>query len=424
MELSNQKYNSPRISGEILDCSMPMTFDQYNNCGHNCLYCFSTFQRGIGNASDEYWKREKIKAVNPKTFMKLFEKDHESQFKYILEHRKPMQWGGLSDPFCPIEEKFGIGLEILQFLSELKYPCSFSSKGDLLLKDKRYFDAFVNNKENFHYKCSIITYDEEIAKRLEAGVPTPKRRFEVLTALSKAGIRTTLRMRPFIIGITDKTAIEMLREAKKAGCESVSTEFFCLEMRANEQTRRKYDAMSKLCGFDIYEYYRKMSPKQSGYLRLNYKLKEKYLRPIKEECERLGLRLHVSDAHHKELSCTGSCCGLPDDGSALSNYQKSQFTNAIVIARKNGTVKFSDMEGEFDWLKSFKLTKAIGMNMGTSHNAIKKKDLTMFDFMRNCWNNPKSAKSPYRYFGGALTPIDTDENGDLIYKYTGIWETK
>jgi len=32
-------YASPRWSQEILDCSMPMTFDTYSRCSYNCFYC-------------------------------------------------------------------------------------------------------------------------------------------------------------------------------------------------------------------------------------------------------------------------------------------------------------------------------------------------------------------------------------------------
>ena len=68
--MSDKYYASPRISGEFLDCSMPMTFDQYSNCGYNCLYCFSTFQRGIGSGAEDYWLK-KVKAVNVEKFKKF-----------------------------------------------------------------------------------------------------------------------------------------------------------------------------------------------------------------------------------------------------------------------------------------------------------------------------------------------------------------
>lgn len=33
-----QDYGSPRWSGEIADCTMPMTFDTYSNCSFGCVY--------------------------------------------------------------------------------------------------------------------------------------------------------------------------------------------------------------------------------------------------------------------------------------------------------------------------------------------------------------------------------------------------
>ena len=40
-----RNYGSPRWSMEIVDCSMPMTFDTYSRCAYNCMYCFSYFQK-------------------------------------------------------------------------------------------------------------------------------------------------------------------------------------------------------------------------------------------------------------------------------------------------------------------------------------------------------------------------------------------
>lgn len=36
---SDKNYNSPRISSELPDCSMPMTFDSYSYCSMGCMYC-------------------------------------------------------------------------------------------------------------------------------------------------------------------------------------------------------------------------------------------------------------------------------------------------------------------------------------------------------------------------------------------------
>ena len=67
-------YQSPRWSGEIADCSMPMTFDTYSNCSFGCLYCFSQFQRAIGNGKDEYLAKQ-VRSVNINKIKKMLKND-------------------------------------------------------------------------------------------------------------------------------------------------------------------------------------------------------------------------------------------------------------------------------------------------------------------------------------------------------------
>lgn len=50
--------NTPRITYEFPDCSMPMAFDTYNNCSFGCMYCFAQNQRGIGSKKKEYLNKE------------------------------------------------------------------------------------------------------------------------------------------------------------------------------------------------------------------------------------------------------------------------------------------------------------------------------------------------------------------------------
>ena len=115
-------YQSPRWTGEYNDCSVPLTFDQYSNCAYGCVYCFSNYQRGIGNGRANYYGK-KVKPVSVAHIKKLFT-------EYIRQ-RIPMQWGGLSDPFCGFEKKLGVGLELLRFFREIDYPICFSTKGYL-----------------------------------------------------------------------------------------------------------------------------------------------------------------------------------------------------------------------------------------------------------------------------------------------------
>lgn len=128
---------------------------------------------------------------------------------------------------------------------------------------------------------------------------------------------------------------------------------------------------------------------------------------------KLGLRFYVSDAHHKEKCHNGSCCGLPESW----NYSRGQFTEALLIAKNNGIVKFSDIAKHLEYAKKFMWGKACGFNSTSSKVRAKRKNQTMFDYIRGIWNNPNSNNSPYKYFNGVLYPIGIDENKDIIYKY-------
>lgn len=411
MEQINKTYQSPRWTGEIADCSLPLTFDTYSNCSFGCVYCFSQYQRGIGGAKEDYFSK-KVKAVNPEKIKKIFSlEDKNSQFYQYIKTRRPIQYGGLSDQFDGFEKKYGVTYEILKYLREINYPICFSTKSAWVFHDPKYQELF-KGADNWNVKFSIITLDEKDAKRIEVGVPTPRERLDAMreyNKLSKGG--TTLRLRPFIVGVSDKTYLDLIKKAADAGATAVTTEFFCLEMRSIKQAREHYQVISDCAGFDIVEFYRRYS-NGSGYLRLNRKVKEKYIHKMRDLCHELGMRFYVSDAHFKECSDNCCCCALPPSW----DYSRGHFAAALQIAKKTGKVQWSDIEKDMYFL-NFEYRKAQGFNVNSSENRAKFDGMTMKDYLRYLWNNPKRGQSPYKIFERVLKPDGVDENGDIIYKY-------
>ncbi len=404
-------YQSPRWTGEIADCSLPITFDTYSNCAFGCVYCFSQYQRGIGGAKVDYFNKN-VKAVNPEKIKKLFSlEDTENQFYQYLKDRRPIQYGGLSDQFDGFEKQYGITYEILKYMKGINYPICFSTKATWVFHDPKYRELF-KGADNWNIKFSIITLDEQDAKRIEVGVPSPQERLEAMreyNKLSKGG--TTLRLRPFIVGVSDKNYLDLIRAAKDAGATAVTTEFFCLEMRSIKQAAEHYAVISECCGFDIVEFYRKYS-NGSGYLRLNRKIKEKYIHKMRDLCHELGMRFYVSDAHFKECSDNCCCCALPPEW----DYSRGHFAAALQIAKKTGEVRWSDIEKDMYFLE-FPYGKAQGFNANSSEKRAMFDGVTMKGYLRFLWNNPKRGQSPYKMFERVLKPDGKDENGDIIYRY-------
>ena len=124
---------------------------------------------------------------------------------------------------------------------------------------------FARHTHNWHVKISIITADEKKARKIEKGVPSPEERIAAIKRLADLGVHVTLRLRPFILGVSTDFK-KLIGMAHEAGADSVTTEFFCMEARANEALKKRYAEMSKACGFDIHKYYMENS-KQHGYKR-------------------------------------------------------------------------------------------------------------------------------------------------------------
>lgn len=419
-EKPKQDYGSPRWSMEVPDCSMPMSFDTYSKCAYNCLYCFSYFQKS--HTLDGYIGGDYPRSVNPAKVIALFEaairndkaavSKNQTQFFPYIQNRRIMQWGGLADEFDEWERKFGVTLELLRYFDKIDYPLSFSTKATWWTQDSRYMDLFKKHAHNWHVKISIITADKERARKMEKGVPSPEERLAAIKRLSDIGIHVTLRLRPFIIGVSTDYK-ELITLAHEAGADSVTTEFFCMESRANDDLKKRYAAMSEICGFDIHKFYLENS-KQSGYKRLNRAIKAPIIHDMRDFVHGLGMRFHVSDAFCRECNDACNCCGVPPEWGVS---QTGNIGQAIIIAREKGEVKFSDISSDITEYLNFPWCEAASYNTGSNRARALRYDMTMAQFLRENWNTPEKGTSPAKGYGGILRPVRRDENGDVVYKY-------
>lgn len=419
-EVLKMDYGSPRWTMEIPDCSMPMTFDTYSKCSYGCLYCFAYFQKS--HTLDGYLRGEKPRCVNPQKVVNLFESairndrqavtKNELQFFDYIQNRRIMQWGGLADQFDEWERRYGITLELLRYFDKIDYPISFSTKAAWWTEDERYMELFHRHTHNWHVKISIITADPQKAKRMERGVPSPQERIAAIRRLAEGGTHVTLRLRPFIIGVSGdyKTLIQA---AHDAGSDSVTTEFFCMEARANEDLKKRYAAMSAICGFDVHKYYMENS-RQHGYKRLNRGIKAPIIHDMQSFTHSLGMRFHVSDAFCRECNDACNCCGVPPEWGVS---QEGNIGQAIIIARERGEVHWSDIEPGIIKYLSFPWCEAAGYNTGSNRARALNYDTTMAQFLRDNWNSPNKGTSPAKAYGGILKPVGRDSSGDIVYRY-------
>jgi DNA repair photolyase len=417
----DHNYGSPRWSQEVLDCSMPVSFDTYSRCSYNCLYCFSYYQKKLHCKG---YAEGVVRSVNPAKVEALFTNSLSGNFAAVpnayktfspyISARKIMQWGGLADQFDQYEKKYGVSLELMKYFSDIDYPLSFSTKAVWWTEDSRYMEIMQKHLHNWHVKVSIITLDKEKARHIELGCPKPDDRIKALKRLSDIGMHTTLRLRPIILGISSDWKA-LIQRAAEAGIDSVSSEFFCLETRDLKglMKRDRYGRMSEVAGYDIHTFYREHSS-QSGYLRLNYHMKYPLYAEMKDLCRDLGIRLHISDAHCRDLNEQCNCCGVPPEW----NSQTGNFNNAIIIARKKGFVRFSDIAPDIEKIMNFSIAQAPGFNLSNNTNRALFRWTTFTEYFRYIWNSPEKGKGLAKMYGDILAPAGRDANGDIIYRYS------
>jgi len=418
-------YRCPRLTCEYADCALPMTFDQYKKCGFDCLYCFARYQRENNPNSKDYMTGE-IKSIDIEKVKKIFlgKNPKNPLYKNFIAKKKVLQWGSMADPFDPIEATYGLGYELMEFFAELEYPIRFSTKATLPVEGK-YYEFLKKNapklKDKWAFTYSIITLDEEASKQIEIATPSPLKRYDALKKLKDLGYYTIHRLRPFMLGISDKTLNEMLLMDKKVGVDAISTEFFCLDTRVSKNQKLMYDKISKIAGFDYIQFYKKNSVVK-GYERLNPKIKEPHVKTMKDFCKANGILFSISDAHFKELNDTDCCCGLPasDGPTPLSNYQGIQLTAVISRARKKyietgklDKIHLKDID--IIWMKDFMYREM--SSVFDKYKSAKRRTQTVYDDFVNKWNDPSRGSSPYKYFFGRLTPVGTDKDNNVIYTY-------
>lgn len=433
--MSLPSYYSPRISSEVDDCSLPLTFDSYSRCSLGCRYCFSNSQKD----NNPVLKGAPLQGVDVKHILSLIDgtatnKEGKLFHEYFFKKRFIFHWGGLADPFCHVEKKHGIGYTLLKELADRKYPTLFSFKGPLILEDKylQLFDDY-KDQQSFAFQTSIVTADDELAKYVEPGVPSPTQRFQAMKTLADMGYWTILRMRPFIIGVTDLSLDEILHKGLESGMGGISTELYAVDSRSNNSpwAKRQFAEMGKLTGAgNLHSYYSTLSPpERGGYMRLNIKVKERSYKKMYKFCSDHNLVFSVSDPDGKNMGTSPCCCGLPEVNTRnkeFENFTTNQMTAAMIKARRlyhttgeKMKFYFHEVYGnpeDHSFLNDIELSH---QNCGcTSHNYAYRKRLTQLLLLQRKWNNLRSSSNVSNYFHGNLVPIGLSEDKlNLVYQY-------
>ncbi len=113
----------------------------------------------------------------------------------------------VTDPYQPLEKKYGRTRALLEQLLPTGISISISTKSDLILRDLDLIKQFPSA----HVSWSINTLDEDFRREMDRAASI-ERRLEAMRQFYEAGIQSTCFISPFFPGITD--VIEIIERAK------------------------------------------------------------------------------------------------------------------------------------------------------------------------------------------------------------------
>lgn len=226
-------------------------FNIYRGCSHGCIYCDS---RSECYHIDKFDSEIEVK-VNAIELLR----NELSRKRY----KDTIGFGSTSDPYIPLEKKYQLTKQALDVVKEFRHPLFLLTKSNLVLRDIDVIDKI--NKQN--YACiafTITTTDDELAKIIEPGCPSPTERLKAMSILASLGIKTGIVIMPTLPFITDtvENIVDIVEKANEYEADFVYPSFgMTLRDRQrdyyysklDENTRRKYMTRYK-------EYYSCMSP--------------------------------------------------------------------------------------------------------------------------------------------------------------------
>lgn len=167
-----------RISEEMY-CLNP-----YVGCQHGCRYCYATFMKRYTGHRERWGEFVDVKINSPELLAKEVHR----------AHRWEITISSVTDPYQPLERRYGLTRQCLQILLEHQLPVSILTKSSLVLRDMDLLVSF----DQCQVGLTITTDQEEIRKLFEPHSSPIPERIRALETLHRHGLRTYAFIGPIL----------------------------------------------------------------------------------------------------------------------------------------------------------------------------------------------------------------------------------
>lgn len=276
----------PDCGSQVLLCDLPIRFDTYRGCTHQCKYCFATKKN---------YNMKNVKVYESHHRLIDFIKGKRNKMTMWCDWNIPLHWGGMSDPFQPVEKKFRESYKCLEVFVKTQYPFVVSTKGRLIASDE-YLNLI--KQCNCVVQISLVCPEFDI---IEQGAPRFAERLEIVKKISPHK-RVNIRIQPYMIEYHD-SIMNSLEKFAESGAYGVIVEGIKFEKAKKGLVR---------VGGDLVYPIGALKPK---------------LAQIKDKAHKLGMKFYSGENRLRRMGDDLCCCGI--DG--LKGFKGNSFNINHII---------------------------------------------------------------------------------------------
>lgn len=277
----------PSCGSQCFLCDVPIRFDTYKGCSHACAYCFAQAKQDL----------KIISTYETPNQLKSFIEGKRTQDTKWCDWDIPLHWGGLSDPFQPVERSKRVSYECLKIFKETQYPFIVSTKGKLIAEPE-YLDLLAECNCVVQISMVCSKYD-----KLELGCPTYEERLKIASIVSPRVKRVIARIQPYMHEVF-QDVYDNLERLAEAGVYGVIIE--------GMKFKKKKKGLIKVGGDFVYPY----DVILNDFLRLQKRAHE------------LGLKIYAGENRIRRYGDSLTCCGSDGlEGFVPNTYNINHIIN-------------------------------------------------------------------------------------------------
>ena len=221
------KYTKPlALTSQFFFCGLPFRLDCYRGCALQCPFCFAR-QRGgavpahtIVPADSQYLRRMLARSL------KTGGATPPGVLSGFLRRRVPVHFGGMSDPFQPMERRHRVTLEYLSALRDFQYPTVISTRSTMVAEEPY---RSILREMDVAVQYSFTSTRPRVAKAFEPQVAPPGELLRTMTTLSSEGVHVACRWQPYIPDDCEAPR-EFVERVTGAGAKHVALEHLKIPM--------------------------------------------------------------------------------------------------------------------------------------------------------------------------------------------------